>query len=60
MFYYVDYVSHKWDDGTKVWRQLRLRMTLQDAIELMKIFINKGYELRLVVQNEKRMPFQCY
>lgn len=59
MFYYVDYVSHKWDDGRKVWRPLRHRMTLQDALEVMTIFINKGYELRLVIQNEKRFPFEC-
>ena len=58
MFYYIDYVSHKWDNNTKVWRRLRFRMTLQEAIDLMKIFINKGYELRLVVQNEKRCPME--
>ena len=58
MFYYVDYVSHKWDDGRKVWRPLRHRMTLQDALEVMEM--HKGRELRLIVQNERRFPFECH
>ena len=59
MFYYVDYVASVFDNGKKVWRPLRHRMTLQDALEVMTIFINKGYELRLVIQKEKRFPFEC-
>ena len=57
MFYYVDYVATRWDDGRKVWKPLRHRMTLQEALEVMEM--HKGRELRLIVQNEKRFPFEC-
>lgn len=57
MFYYVDYVASVFDNGKKVWRPLRHRMTLQEALEVMEM--HKGRELRLIVQNERRYPFQC-
>ena len=57
MFYYIDYVAVKFDNGKKVWRPLRHRMTLVDALEVMEM--HKNMELRLIVQNERRYPFQC-
>ena len=53
----IELVNSLLDDGQKVWKPLRHRMTLQDALEVMEM--HKGRELRLIVQNERRYPFQC-
>ena len=53
MFYYVDYARCGYDDVVR-WYQVCARMSLQDALEKLNLYIKKGWVTRLQVCNDDR------
>lgn len=53
MFYYVDYARCGYDDVVR-WYQVCARMSLQDALEKLNTYTQKGWVTRLQVCNNDR------
>jgi hypothetical protein len=53
MFYYVDYARCGCDDVVR-WYQVCARMSLQDALEVLKRWTAKGWVTRLQVCSDDR------